>query len=877
MGFLYNEVKRAPKTEKRAPSGKARDIPITALNKMGCEVCPRERDGQERITPKMPASGTGSPLIYLLGTAPNLDEDESGQHWKGAAGRAIKSQFGDKIWRDVRSNHITQCMPPLVDKERNMNPDQVEIECCRGRIVADIEENRPLVIVGIGDLPLSWATGLKRNALAFRGTLIATKIGRHACWYYPLIYPNYVEKKRSYGKSEYELSIEHDVDRLLSMMERGDLDQPPRLQHAPYDAGIQLITGQEPGDFQRLEEGFHRLLQDKEIALDLETSDLTPYVRDPRIWTAAVGKFNDTVAFAIDHPDGWGSEAQMKRVRSAFGMFLLESGRKRCHHVGMEQLWIGFMYGHKLLRQTEWEDTMGLCHTLDEREGTKSLDVQCRINFGFFLKAQSRVDVSQPGWIKQHPIKEVLRYNGMDTKWTDLLYDTLKPKVYAVEVFREEYERKLRLAPTLVGIQHKGMPVSLEIAQKLDSGYEQQILDIEAKIRRTAEVKEFASRFGSFDAGNAGHVLKLMQVICQRDEIYVEERGETRTTSDESALSRIPAKEVPSAPLILEHRALEKLRSTYLAPVLTKKIVSHDNIIHAPYNGMDAVTGRLSSPMHNWPKRKHREVRSCIEVEADGEWFLACDYGQIEFRVAGMLTEDEAIVRACWTDYDVHKFWAERLIAIFPAIKDLIVQEFSIDWDEKGLKTLRQEMKNKWVFPQIFGSALKSCAEGLGIPVDIAEELGAEFWDTFAATKTWQERLIKSYEKKLYVETLGGRRRRGPMTKNELINMPIQGTACDIVTAAMDALSEISIKEDDPDYQCNYNGHDDLTFRLMDNVLEAKTTRIVQEMCKHRFAYINVPIVVEASIGYRWDKLEEIGKYRSDVLFNITNPYKARS
>lgn len=872
MGFLYNEVKRAPKPAQRAPSGRTREIPIQALNKMGCEVCPREQDGVTRYTPKMPASGAGSPLIYLLGTAPNMDEDDAGQHWRGLAGKAIKSQFGDKIWRDVRSNHITQCMPPLIDKERNMNPDTVEIECCRGRIVEDIEQHRPLVVVGIGDLPLTWATGLTRGALTFRGTLIATKIGRHACWFYPLIYPNYVEKKRGYGKSEYELSIEHDVDRLLALLDRGDLDQPPKVYAAPYDRDIQCITGQEPGDFQKLEDAFHRLLRNRTNGLDLETSDLSPYVRDPRIWTAAVGKFDDTVAFAIDHPDGWGSEAQMKKVRGAFGAFLLESGRKVCHNLAFEQLWLGFEYGQALLRKTEWEDTQGLCHTLDEREGTKSLDVQCRIHFGFFLKDQSRVDVSQKGWIKQHSIKEVLRYNGMDAKWTDLLYDKLQPTVYASEVFQWEYERKLRLTPTLVGIQHKGMPVKIEVAEALDKKYEDQLDEVEAKIRRTPEVKQYASRFGSFDPGNSAHVLRLLQVICQREEIHVEERGEQRTTSDEAALLRIPASEVPSAPLIMEHRALTKLRSTYLAPVLTKRIVSHDGIIHATYSCMTAVTGRLSSEMHNWPKRKHREVRQCIAVD-EGEWFLACDYGQIEFRVAGMLTEDEAIVKACWTDYDVHKFWAERLVTIFPGVIDLIVQEFSIDWDEKGIKTLRQEMKNKWVFPQIFGSAVKSCAEQLKIPLEIAEELAGEFWDTFAATKDWQEKLIKSYEKKLYVETLAGRRRRGPMTKNELINMPIQGTALDIVTAAMDALSEISIAEDDADYQCNFNGHDDLTFRLRDAVLEEKTQRIVHEMCRVRFDWINVPIVVEASVGYRWDKLEEIGKYRSDVLFNHRNPY----
>lgn len=870
MSFVYNEVKRAPKTENKRSSGKPRDIPIHALNKLGCEVCPRDKDESQLQSPKMEPDGNEKPLIYLLGTAPNQDEDERNQHWVGKAGRAIKSQFGEKWWRDVRSNNITQCMPPLIGKERNMNPDPVEIECCRSRIVGDIERTEPAVIIGIGDLPLNWATGLARNAMTFRGTLIATKIGKHACWYYPLIYPNYVEKEKSYGKSEYELAIEHDVDNLLARLESGL--EPPRVFEAPYDTGISMITGQEPGDFQRLEEAFHRLLQLVALGLDIETSDLTPYVRDPRIWTAAVGSFEDTVAFAIDHPDGWGSEAQMKKVRSAFGQFLLESGRKRCHNMGFEQLWLGFEYGQALLRRTEWDDTMAMCHTLDEREGTKSLDVQCRINFGFHLKAQSRVDVSQKGWVKQFTIKEVLRYNGLDSKWTDKLADHYLPIINGRDIYKLEYERKVRLAPTLVGIQHKGMPVNMGTAERLQLEYKDKLDIVEAKIRRTAEVKEYTSRFGSFDPGNSDHVLKLMQVVLKRDEINITERGKERISSNEQALEAMPASEVPSAPLILEYRGLEKLDSTYCRPVTSKKIVAPDGLIHSPYNSMDAVTGRLSSPMHNWPKRKHREVRQIIEALLR-HWLLAADYGQIEFRVAGMITQDPNLVKACWTGYDVHKFWAERLVAIYPAVVDYIVESFGIDWDEKGIKTLRQEMKNMFVFPQLFGSSLRSCAEQLHIPMEIAEDLGAEFWDEFRDVKKWHEWVLKQYEKKLYVETLGGRRRRGPMTKNEIINQPIQGTALDIVTAAMDALSEMAIEEDDPDYQCNFNGHDDLTFMLHDEVLEAKMETIVYEMCRPRFDYVIVPIVVECSVGHQWHKLEEVGVYRSDVLFNLRNPY----
>ena len=155
----------------------------------------------------------------------------------------------------------------------------------------------------------------------------------------------------------------------------------------------------------------------------------------------------------------------------------------------------------------------------------------------------------------------------------------------------------------------------------------------------------------------------------------------------------------------------------------------------------------------------------------------------------------------------------------------------------------------------------------------MAERLGEEFWDEFRMVKKWQEKLLKRYEKNLYVETLGGRRRRGPMTKNQIINHPIQGTAADIVVEGMTAVSELSMLMDDPLLQPRLNVHDDLSFWLPDEGLESRIEIITTEMCRPRFDFINVPLIVEASVGQRWNDLHEIGVYRSDKLFNLRNPY----
>ena len=878
MAFFFNEARKAPPKPTRSRSS-AKQIPIESLNKIGCSACPRSKEWDSMNSPKMEPTGARSPVVYLLGTGPNEDEDYEGRHWEGPAGAHILGKFSRETRRSMRFGHLMQCMPPLEGKERNLVVDPVSIECCRGRVVGDIEATKPMVIVGIGDQPLRWATGMdgKANALKFRGRMIPVRIGTHECWYLPLIWPNYLERKKTYGKSEYELAIEHDIRALEWWLENDGRE--PTIYRAPFDGGIELITGEEPGDFQRLERALADLINEPRSSIDLETNGLRVYhLKQPKIWTAAVGTFKRTVAFSVEHPMGWGSESRIRKVFDLLGEYLLFSGEKSAHNLAMELEWLHYVYGPHILRATDWNDTMSMAHTLDERPGTKSLEVQTILNFGFNLKAQSRVDPGIPNWINFFPIKEVLRYNGMDTKWTDLLRDHLAEKLDDEDPTQwTEHQRKVRLAPTLILMEAKGLPVDFKYAQKLADEYDAKAKEIRARISRTPEVQRFTRQFGQFSPISDDQILKLMRDVLKRDEVRKEDRdGSIRFSTDEEALSAMPPKEVPSAPLILELRGIEKLSGTYLSPVLTGKIISVDQMIHARYGSMVAVTGRLNAEdpnTQNFPKRKHREVRGMV-IAHPGGWILAADYGQIEFRVFAMATEDPFLIRACWTDYDVHAFWAQRFVDEYPEIKDQIVAEFGVDWDEKGLKTLRQEAKNKWVFPQLFGSSVRSCAEQLRIPEDVMSDLQAELWDQMPKAKEWQDRLLKNYERKLYVETLTGRRRRGPMTKNEIINMPIQGTAFDIVGAGMNALSERAQETDDWELQTCLQVHDDLSSWISDETLEQKMPIIAEEMCRHRFDFINVPLLVEMSIGANWADLQEVAKYRSDKLFNLRNPFK---
>ena len=882
MSFFYAEAKKAPK---KPTTAKRRDIPIESLRKMGCDACPRSRDWDDMVTPQMPPDGDTRPLVYVLTAAPDIEEDDTGRHGTGEAGRALLSKFNRGFVRSsVRFGHLTQCLPPL-DDEGEVKPgfpQWPEIECCRSRVVDDIERTKPLVILGVGDKPLLWATSQMPDtvtAMTLRGRLMPVRIGSHVCWYYPVLYPNWAFKKKKFGISEYELALEHDIRRLTDMLNHEELPEPKVYGKEDVFQGVEVITGREPGDMQRLERALADMTTLPQTGLDLETNGLRPWrVEKPLILTAAVGTFERTVAFAIDHPDGWGAQSRIDRVHQLFAEFILFSNRKLAHNLAMEAEWLNYFYGPQSILATDWGDTMAMSHTLDERPGTKSLEVNTITHFGFNLKRMSGVDPSQREWWLKFPLKDILRYNGADAKWTEKLARHLPPLIRADGDRQwDEYMRKVRLAPALVLTEAKGLQVNIDLAESMDDKFKDQVDAIAAKIKKLPEVRLFNQQFGHFSATNDDHVLKLMRDVLKRPEVKrIERDGSARWSTDAEALSLIPKAEVPAAGLILEHRGIEKLRSTYLGPLITGKIISQDGLVHSRYSSMVAVTGRLNAEdpnAQNWPKRKHREVRAVFDADEDTE-VVACDYGQIEFRVVGMASEDPKLVEYCWTGYDVHKYWAERMVKMYPEIKDWIVDEFEVDWDEKGLKTLRQEAKNKWVFPQLFGSSVRSCAEQLHLPEDIAEDLAGEFWDDFRYAKRWQEKLLKSYEKNLYVETLGGRRRRGPMTKNEIINMPIQGTACDIVTEAHIALSHRAYIEDNREYQPSLNVHDDLSSWLKRKTREERVQVIVREMCEPRFAYINVPLVVEVSVGPNWADLTEIAKYSSETLFNLRNPFK---
>lgn len=236
---------------------------------------------------------------------------------------------------------------------------------------------------------------------------------------------------------------------------------------------------------------------------------------------------------------------------------------------------------------------------------------------------------------------------------------------------------------------------------------------------------------------------------------------------------------------------------------------------------------------------------------------LEGDFGQIEARVIAMFSLDPYFTKALWERYDVHAEWAGRLARAYP---DRIGGKKNLS-DKSIMKTFRNDVKNQFVFPLFFGATLYKSANELSIPIDILKPEYDLFWSTFYKVKEWQESMEKGYRKNGYVSCLTGRRRRAPLSYNQIVNSPVQGTASDIVVDAMDRLSE----SDEWDYQPCLNVHDSLSFILdEDDEFDTKLEFIIKGMLNCRFPFITVPLTVEFSVGHNWSQMTEIGQYSSD-------------
>jgi uracil-DNA glycosylase family 4 len=850
MGFFsFVEPKRP-----RRDTGR---ISVETLHAAGCKACPLASLHCDLHNPDMPATGCENPQVYLLGEAPGEKEDRQGRQLVGKAGRLLRSYMPPEWHSKVRWNNCVRTRPK--EGDGNRTPTQVEIECCRPSVIADIEKTKPEAIFGFGGVPLRWAldmTGITK----WCGRMVPIKVGSHTCWFFPMLHPSYLARKatergfrsKGYGSDE-EFQFALDMKRAFAAVKAG---LPKPIVHTKETAleGIEV----ECKDARRIVAFLRSLYEEKAVGLDYETNKKRPYAAGAKILTVALSTGARTLAFPIDHSGAtWNHEERELIMRELKLFFHKAKCRKISHFLNFEQEWSAFWFGKEILHGTKWGDTASQAYLLDERmkmgkPDALSLEFLIMQYFGLNVKALSG-DLDKNN-LDKYPVEHVCRYNGLDAKYHRLLW-TKQRKRLEEEGLSDLYRMHYPRIPTLVLTQLKGVPVDPKAVALFDRRYARRREKAEASLARLPSIKKFERRFGhSFNPAASKDVLDFFRQIV----------GVPLDNADEKAIAKIKH---PVARLIIRWRKANKLHSTYVKPLMPgSPHLYPDGMVHPIISTTTTRTWRTSSEdpnIQNFPKRQTKEVRSQIAAKP-GYKVVSFDYGQIQARNVGMESLDAALLKAFWEDYDIHADWTWRIIDKYPewvpggrrALKE----------DKDLFKAKRGDTKNQMVFPSFFGARAKKIASELGIPLDIAEECLDEFWEMFPDIKGWHERIEKFYWKHGYVTGCTGFRRRAPISPNELINAPIQADEAAIVLDAMIRLSKI----DHDLLQASMEIHDDLTFIWEEKRIDELAEIVVREMLACPFEWANVvPIVVEMSVGQNWadkatDGLANGGVFRSD-------------
>jgi len=328
----------------------------------------------------------------------------------------------------------------------------------------------------------------------------------------------------------------------------------------------------------------------------------------------------------------------------------------------------------------------------------------------------------------------------------------------------------------------------------------------------------------------------------------VEKTPKGAPSTAESVLERLAEEGYELPRLILEHRTLSKLKSTYL-DTLPRVVDPSTGRVHTSYHQAVAATGRLSSSnpnLQNIPVRSEdgRRIRQAF-IAADGYTLLAADYSQIELRIMAHMSGDSGLLGAFAQGRDVHRATAAE---VFGGTPETV--------------TLEQRRSAKAInFGLIYGMSTFGLARQLGIPKGDAQKYMDRYFQHYPGVRAFMEHTREQAHHAGYVETLFGRRlylpeinsrnvQRRAGAERTAINAPLQGTAADIIKRAMIAV-DTWLSESRLPVRMIMQVHDELVLEVREDLLDTAREQVTALM--EAAAELRVPLVVDSGAGANWE------------------------
>ncbi|HMW82991.1 MAG: DNA polymerase I [Pseudomonadales bacterium] len=438
----------------------------------------------------------------------------------------------------------------------------------------------------------------------------------------------------------------------------------------------------------------------------------------------------------------------------------------------------------------------------------------------------------------QIALEQAAPYAAEDAEVPLRLHQVLGPQLDAEPRLRQVYrELELPLVPILSRIERAGVLIDAERLTRHSGELAVRIAELEQQAWQLA-----GATF------NLGSPKQLQEIFYERLQLPVLQRTPTGQPSTAEAVLQELALDYPLPKVLLEHRSLSKLKSTY-TDRLPEQIHPLTGRVHTSYHQAVTATGRLSSSdpnLQNIPIRtsEGRRIRQAIIAPA-GHQLLAADYSQIELRIMAHLSGDAGLLNAFGRGLDVHRATAAEVQGI--------PYEQVTSEERRRAKAVN--------FGLIYGMSAFGLARQLGISRNEAQGYIDGYFSRYPGVLDYMERIRQTAREQGYVETLHGRRLHVPeihardqarrrAAERTAINAPMQGSAADIIKLAMIQLDEWLERTRAP-ARMIMQVHDELVLEVANEALEQVRPEVKRIM--EQATTLAVPLLVEIGTGPDWD------------------------
>ena len=579
-------------------------------------------------------------------------------------------------------------------------------------------------------------------------------------------------------------------------------------------------------------------LQAETVALDTETTSLN-YMDTDLVGISLSFKNGEAHYIPIQHEDDSVDQLDINYVLEALKP-LLEGSKKKIigQNIKFDRNVLA-KYGINIASIKN--DTMMMSYVLDASATRHNLDALSSYYLNY--KTSTFEDVAGKG-VKQItfdkvPIETATHYAAEDADITLRLFEELNRKlINESSLLKLNEEIEIPLIEVLSDMERNGAILNSKVLTAQSKDLEKRIKKLENQAYEIAG-EEF----------NLGSTKQLREIFFDKlNYRVIKKTPGGQPSTDEKVLAEL-AEEYELPKVLLEHRTLSKLKSTY-TDKLPLQISQTTGKVHTSFHQAVTTTGRLSSSdpnLQNIPIRTEdgRRIRQAFEPSKNNK-FVSADYSQIELRVMAHMSKDEGLLNAFQQGEDIHTKTASEV--------------FNVDLEEVT-SDLRRNAK-AINFGLIYGISAFGLGKQLSIPRNLAADYMALYFEKYPAVKEYMESTKKFASENGFVETLFGRRLylrdinasnavRRQASERVAINAPVQGTAADIMKLAMIKMHK-AINDKKSKAKLILQVHDELILDTPEKEVENIIKLVTESMMGA--ANLDVPLEVDIGIGDNWDQ-----------------------